>query len=262
MMNNSFIIILAMWTSIIVAKTHHELQCGMEEGTCSAQHEFGSINSALPGFVCASCQKVSHILIDAVIRKDFESFIKTNVTMTRRIGVPFLEKTCLQTVAQAGVQLNSDGKVMPHIVTDQSVSRVHGGWVRKHLLNVCGELLVVHEKSLLEATRNFCALDKEGAFLCNYRPLQDQVCADIAQCARNGTDAHDEDVSAVAGLTDPGRCVPQMAALQMCIRRRGEQGNRWFPGEGDGDNLMACGLRAYMRCVAMKPGASLHVNCS
>ena len=248
--------ILAMWTSVVAAKTLHELQCGGEEGTCAPQHEFDSIESAHPGFVCASCQSVACKLTEAVIRKDFESFTQTNVTMTSRIGLPLLETTCLHHIAQAGVKLRSDGEVVPQIVTDQSVPRVHGGWVRKHLLDVCGELIAVHEKSFLEAIRNFCALDKKGQFECNYESFCDRVCGDIAQCKRN---AHDHKVSSVAG-EHAGRCVPQMAALQMCIRRRRREGNLWFPDGGDTSNLRACGVRAYARCLAEKPALTVGNN--
>jgi len=256
-----FMSILAVRTSMVAAKTHHKLQCGMEEGACSAQHDFDSMERAHPGFVCASCQSVANMLTEAVIRKDFESFVKTNVTMTRRIGVPFLEEMCLHHIAQAGVKLSSDGKVTPQIVTDQSVPRVHGGWIRKHLLDVCGELIVVHEKSFLEAIRNFCALDKTGKFECGFDSFSDQVCGDIAQCSkRNATEAHDKNVSAFAGLPDPSRCVPQMATLQTCIRRRRKQGNIWFPDGGDSSNLRACGVRAYVRCLAEKPALTVGNN--
>jgi len=112
-----------------------------------------AIQSMMPNMMCAACEFAAVHLAHTVIKTE----VKLQAELGNAAVVTLLEEVCEQDIAQYGVQLNSSGMPAHSFTKDDTLPRAYGGWVKQHLLLVCGEIIAVHEGLFVASTHKYCA---------------------------------------------------------------------------------------------------------
>jgi len=82
-------------------------------------------------------------------------------------------------IAEYGLQLDSDGRPLPKFTNDATLNRASGGWVKRTLMTVCGELIGDFEALFLTATKDYCSTEHRvdvAVLTCDPAPLAERLC--------------------------------------------------------------------------------------
>ncbi len=82
-------------------------------------------------------------------------------------------------ITEYGLQLDSDGRPLPKFTNDATLNRASGGWVKRTLMSVCGELIGDYEAFFLTATKDYCSTEQRvdaAVLTCDPAPLAERLC--------------------------------------------------------------------------------------
>ena len=152
-----------------------ELKCGADHN-CNMLPDMSEPTNSRH-LKCGACQLAAVQLAHAVIKK--EAALKQK--MTEFDATTLLEGFCEKDIAEYGLQLDSNGAPMARFTNDPKLNRAQGGWVKRTLMGVCGDMISDYEHLFLAASSSYCTTeqaddDASAVLTCDPAPLSERLC--------------------------------------------------------------------------------------
>eukprot|EP00961_Rhodomonas_salina_P212880 2875091-Rhodomonas_salina.2 len=121
---------------------------------------------------CGACQltitEIVTRVMTAEVRKGGKKQAGDDVSM-------LMEEFCDSGIAEFGLQLDNNARPLPKFTADRAVNRARGGWLKRILVSICGEVVSDFEDALLKGASESCHRN-ETVIVCDPVPLSRMIC--------------------------------------------------------------------------------------